>query len=241
MIDSFKSKYLSRVNNSFMSVISDEKLKKNDSIQNSSIDDADSDPKLAAFLCIDSPAEGTDQSLNLIKSSLENYWINVGEKKMPLLDAVEKMKKSMPDGLFCPKKVGSENKDIIDGILDGGLLAPSVGYSLNQICTIILSGMPSVGKRKVTIGKLKRLFKLSARRRQFVPCDAECLQDLSAKISSSAKELEPGENIDQLWNEEIACAFNAVIISQYKLISKAFNHDDEEIKTDRFKVSMKKL
>ena len=224
-----------------MSDISDEKLKKNDSIQNSSNDDADSDPKLTAPLGIDSRAEGTDQSLNLIKSSLENYWINVGEKKVSLLDAVEKMKNSMADGVFCPQKIGTEYKDIIDGILDGGLLAPSVGYSLNQICTVILSGMPSNGKRKVTIGKLKRLFKFSARRRQFVPCDPECLQDLSAKISSSAKELEPGENIDQLWNEEIACAFSAVIISQYKFMSKLLNHDDEKIRTDRFKVSLEKL
>ena len=151
------------------------------------------------------PPEGNDKPLSHIKLSLERFQIHVGELKMPLLDAVEELKERFPNGSFCLGKFSSEYKDIMDGILDGGLLSSSVGYSLDQICKIIMSGIQNFDKpSSVTIGKLKRMFKYSSRRRHIVSCNPLYLEELSARISSSAKELEPGENFKNLWNEDIS-------------------------------------
>ena len=92
------------------------------------------------------PPEGNDKPLSHIKLSLERFQIHVGELEMPLLDAVEELKERLPNGSFCLGKFPSENKDIMDGILDGGLLSSSVGYSLDQICKIIMSGIQNFDK-----------------------------------------------------------------------------------------------
>ena len=166
------------------------------------------------------------------KAAFAKYKIPYRGNQISLLEAVEKLRASLKNRkLYCPKTFAMDNKDVINGLLNVGLISSSTKYSLNEVCSYIISGIPnSAHKKCVTFGKLKKLFRRSYRRHQIFPCDQFCFEDLATKISNSATELEPGEEVERLWNREISLSFKALVISQFQYISKTTESEESRLK-----------
>ncbi|XP_063680652.1 uncharacterized protein LOC134815955 isoform X2 [Bolinopsis microptera] len=184
-------------------------------------DDVDSTPCLP-------PEDGSPEDS---KAAFAKYKIPYRGNQISLLEAVEKLRASLKNGkLYCPKTFAMDNEDVINGLLDVGLFSSSTKYSLNEICSYVISGIPDSGhKKSVTFGKLKKLFRCSFRRHQIFPCDQLCFKDLATKISNSAIELEPGEEVERLWNQEISLSFKALVTSQFQYISKATENEESRL------------
>jgi hypothetical protein len=159
-----------------------------------------------------------------IEASLAKYKLQLCGDEITLLEAVKKLRSTLEGAkLYCPKTFANENVDVINGLLGVGLFTSATRFLLNQVCAYMIAWKTESApgqKTSITASKIKRLFRSSFRRYQLNPCDKLRYQELSTKISDSAKELEPGEEVECLWNEEIASSFKALVSSQFQHICK---------------------
>ena len=195
------------------------------------------DTSQTPFVCPESAAiapSGCCDSSKNFEVPFAKYRIRLCGKEISLLEAVEKLKSALKDEKsYCPKSFAADNKDLINGLLGVGLFSDSTRFLFNQVCLHIISGKSESGsthKKIATLGKLKRLFRWAYRRQQINPCNQLCYQELRTKISNSAKELEPGEDVDCLWNEEIALTFKALVTSQFQHICSTTDNAEFQLK-----------
>ena len=169
--------------------------------------------------------EHADSNLSLsVSKSLDDCFVSVCGEQTSIPDVCKNIRAKLSDVdvlEFNPGQFFDENEALISSIFQLHIYDRPKSYSIDELC-LLCSDNQSI------CSKLKRLFKYTYRRKLTEP-DQEPCSGLKIEINNSVKSLEPGENVEALWNEDIASKFEQLVSSKFRFIKSFVSNTDFQV------------
>lgn len=138
-----------------------------------------------------------------------------GKILMPMDDAIIKLRESLSENLDAGdngiKLFLTVNKDLINGLYQ--FCINNRKFSFGRVCHDIIHS----NNKKITVSKLRSVLKATYRRTVINPILKE-KHELVSCVKSAVNALEPGEDVDALWNDDIAVSYQRLIKKKYRNI-----------------------